>query len=83
VDGQSASVGGTIPHAAGGVPWSQKAANLAEHDLLESGLRARLIDQATFELERHEPQFSARTVVSRGQIKALYALLATALAGCA
>lgn len=77
--GQSASVGGTIPHAAGGAPWAQKAANPAEHDLSESELRARLIDLATFELERHEPQFSARTVVSRGQIKALYALLAMAL----
>ena len=70
--GPAASAWGTIPHGAGGGPREPAEPEAAD-------LRARLIDEATYELERHEPQFSARSVVSRGQIKAFYVLLAIAI----
>jgi glycosyltransferase XagB len=38
------------------------------------------MDLATFELERNEPQFSARTVINGGQVKTLYAMLGATLA---
>jgi cellulose synthase/poly-beta-1,6-N-acetylglucosamine synthase-like glycosyltransferase len=87
---QSASGGGTIPRSArrnlhifcdsasqpAATPWPS-ATVFANNvpDPADNDLAATLIDVATFDLERNEPQFSARTVISDGQAKALYAML--------
>jgi cellulose synthase/poly-beta-1,6-N-acetylglucosamine synthase-like glycosyltransferase len=54
-------------------PWP--CATVFVADPADKDLAAKLIDVATFDLERNEPQFSARTVISDGQAKALYAML--------
>lgn len=84
---QSASSGGTIPRSARRNlhifcdPASQPTASswpcatVLVPNPADNDLAAKLIDVATFDLERNEPQFSARTVISDGQAKALYAML--------
>lgn len=87
---QSASGGGIVPHSArrslhifcdsatrpSTTSWPRRTvfAN-SPLDPADNDLAAKLIDVATFDLERNEPQFSARTVISDGQAKALYAML--------
>jgi hypothetical protein len=43
---------------------------------IENGLGENLRDEATFALERHEPQFSARCVVTTAQVKSFAAVTA-------
>ena len=91
---RSASFGGIIPHAARNSAWivdfpatgpvtrslHRKAiSTTCAFDPSDNDLAPELIDLATLELERNQPQFSARTVISSGQIKVLYALLGTAV----
>jgi cellulose synthase/poly-beta-1,6-N-acetylglucosamine synthase-like glycosyltransferase len=84
---QSASSGGTIPRSARKnlhiscdsdsqpTASSWPCATVLVPDSADNELAAKLIDVATFDLERNEPQFSARTVISDGQAKALFGML--------